>query len=117
MYYPSNREFSNGCYLLLPFSIGEYGWACTSDNQQMGVAPWDDVPESKGTHDDLYQPRYNGFMGLRDVQLHKVLRNWASNIEDGHWEVGKDGVIGGIERFEEADTEEYWEKYWVPPSW
>ncbi|GAB1195940.1 hypothetical protein APSETT444_005205 [Aspergillus pseudonomiae] len=115
--YPSNREFSNGCYLLLPFNIGQYGRACTSDNQQMGVDACDTVPKPKGMHDDLYQSGYNGFVDLRHVQLHKVLQNWASNIENGHWEVGEDGVVGGIERFQDADTEDHWEKYWVPPSW
>lgn len=50
-------------------------------------------------------------MDLRDVQIHKVLQNWASNIQSGHWEVGEGGVVGGIERFAEADTDEHWKKH------
>jgi hypothetical protein len=115
--YPSNSEFSNGCHLLLHFNIFEYGWACPSNKQQTGVTPWDDVPEPKGTHTDIYQSGFNGFVDLRDVQLHEALLNWASEIENGHWEVGEEGVVGGIERFKEADTEDHWEKYWMPPSW
>ena len=80
------------------------------NNQQMGVDPLDDVP-GRRTHGDLYQPRYNGFVDLRDVQIHKVLQNWASNIQSGHWEVGEGGVVGGIERFAEADTDEHWKKH------
>ena len=67
--------------------------------------------QAERTHGDLYQPRYNGFVDLRDVQIHKVLQNWASNIQSGHWEVGEAGVVGGIERFAEADTDEHWKKH------
>jgi hypothetical protein len=34
-------------------------------------------------------------------------------IENGHWEVGEDGVLGGIEKFKDADSEEKWNLYFV----
>jgi hypothetical protein len=51
------------------------------------------------------------------MQLHKVLLNWALMVENGHWEVGEDGVVDSIEKFKEADTKQNWRKYWIPPSW
>jgi hypothetical protein len=38
-------------------------------------------------------------------------------IEDGKWEVDADGVVGGIEKWEEADTEEHRTDYQLPMSW
>jgi hypothetical protein len=51
------------------------------------------------------------------VQIDKVLNNWADRVERGDWEVDEDGVVGGIDKFREADTEAHWQKYWIPPSW
>jgi hypothetical protein len=38
----------------------------------------------------------------RDAVLGEVLSRWTELIEDGTWEVGEDGVIGGIEMLNEA---------------
>jgi hypothetical protein len=38
------------------------------------------------------------------VQVHTVLLNWAERVELADWEANEDGVAGGIEKFEEADT-------------
>ncbi|KAJ0416713.1 hypothetical protein BJY00DRAFT_291011 [Aspergillus carlsbadensis] len=101
--------WSNGCTLRLPFSTGRNRKARLSNGQLIGVRD----------HNSLYQPGYvpNGMNCGHAVQIHKVLQSWAERVEQGHWEVGEDGVQGGIGKFREADTDEHWRKYWIPPSW
>jgi hypothetical protein len=38
-------------------------------------------------------------------------------IEDGKWEVDADVIVGGIEKWKEADIEEHWMDYQLPMSW
>jgi len=35
----------------------------------------------------------------------------------GEWEVGGEGVLGGIEKFKEADTDEHFFKYQLIVKW
>ncbi|KAE8307476.1 hypothetical protein BDV41DRAFT_584472 [Aspergillus transmontanensis] len=71
----------------------------------------------EGDDKSLYQSGLNGFGDRGMVQLDKVLLRWAQMVEDGEWEIGKDGVVDKIERFKDADTEMHWYKYCLPPSW
>jgi hypothetical protein len=104
-------QFGNSCRLILPFNIGGRGYARLSNGQKLQKAC--DV-----TSYELYQPgRESGFLEFHPVHLHKVLLNWAERVEAGDWEVGADGVVGGIGKFEEADTPEHWRKYQIPLSW
>lgn len=112
-----NQAFENACQLLLPFKLGSNGWARLSDHEVLGMTPWDDEPQPADVNSELYQSGYNGFFGLRDVQIHKVLLNWAERVECGHWTITWDGVEGGIEKFRKADTEADWQKYWLPLTW
>jgi hypothetical protein len=32
----------------------------------------------------------------------------------GDWLVGEEGIVGGIEKFKEADTKEHWKEYVIP---
>ena len=41
---------------------------------------------------------------------------WRELVETCVWKVGKDGVKGGIDQFEDADYET-WRHYWIPPGW
>ncbi|KAL4941850.1 hypothetical protein BDV06DRAFT_235798 [Aspergillus oleicola] len=110
--------WSNGCRLLLPFGIGANGWARESNGQPFGINFSSDSPKPSNTHLSLYQGgTTNGITNKHYVQIDKVLNNWAERVEVGDWEVTEDGVAGGIEKFREADTEEHWKKYWIPPSW
>ncbi|KAL4861185.1 hypothetical protein BDV12DRAFT_204261 [Aspergillus spectabilis] len=114
----SDFHFSNECRLELPFGIGANGWARQSSGQPLGydIDAWSPAPADCTW--DLYQSGDpTGFTGTRLVQIHKVLENWAERVERGDWEVNKKGVIGGSRKFREADTEEGWEKYWIPLSW
>ncbi|RDW67219.1 uncharacterized protein DSM5745_09085 [Aspergillus mulundensis] len=113
--------WSNGCRLFLPFGIGRQGWARFSNGQPLGLRDGDLDFEEARLYDDpgaLYQAGItNGITNAHLVVIDKVLNNWAERVEGGDWEVDGDGVRGGIEKFREADTEEHWEKYWIPPSW
>jgi uncharacterized protein YuzE len=51
------------------------------------------------------------------VQLRYVLGKWVEMIEEGKWEVDEHGVVGGIEKWREADTEEHFIDYMLPMSW
>lgn len=112
-----NQAFENSCRLLLPFKLGSNGWARLSDYEVLGMKPWDDEARPADVNSELYQSGYNGFLGRRDVQIHKVLLNWAQRVECGDWTVAWNGVESGIEKFHEADTEANWQKYWLPLSW
>lgn len=112
-----NHTFTNGCRLVLPFGIGAAGWARLSDHEGLYVQDWSDAPQPRDVCDNLYQSGYTGCGPQREVQLHKILNSWADRVETGDWVIGKDGVCGGIEKFQEADTPEGWKKYWVPLSW
>ena len=63
--------------------------------------------------DQLYQEDlfggYSGYLpwDLRSSYLHKVLESWAERVEMGDWQVDQDGIVGGIDKFKEADTGVY----------
>ncbi|KAL4952023.1 hypothetical protein BDW69DRAFT_201026 [Aspergillus filifer] len=110
--------YSNGCHLALPFAIGKKGHARKSNGEPFGKDNLGYKPDPRNEHAGLYQPGMtDGFGDYHDVQIDKVLRIWAERVERGDWDVDGDGVAGGIEKFREADTEEHWEEYWIPPSW
>lgn len=110
--------YSNGCHLTLPFGIGRKGHARKSNGEPFGRHDQDSEPEPRNEHAGLYQAGLtDGFGEYHYVQIDKVLRNWAERVERGDWDVDREGVVGGIDKFREADTEEHWEEYWIPPSW
>lgn len=73
--------------------------------------------EARDTFFDLYQPGYNPFVVGHPRQLFHVLKNWLAMVREGHWKVDADGIVGGIEEWRKADTEEHWGKYVVPFTW
>ncbi|KAL4966309.1 uncharacterized protein BDV14DRAFT_208294 [Aspergillus stella-maris] len=115
------RFWSNGCQLILPFGIGHAGWARHSTGEPFGVSNTDYLEEDPRPCDvncDLYQSgTTNGITNGHSVQIDRVLNNWADRVEKGDWEVDGQGVVGGIQKFKEADTEEHWHKYWIPLAW
>jgi hypothetical protein len=66
---------------------------------------------------ELYQLGFNPLIAAHDMQLKHVLWNWVAMVEEGKWEVDADGVVGGIEKWREADTEEHWSDYQLPMTW
>jgi hypothetical protein len=115
----NTNPFEDGCKLLLPFTIGENGWARTSDSALFGEEKHShsEVVEPTPTSWELFQLGFNHFIKNHDVQLKHVLWQWNDLVEAGLWEVDDNGVIGGIEKWKEADTEERWGNYQMSMSW
>jgi hypothetical protein len=116
---PADKDFpaesGNESRLLLPFSIGSNGFARSSNTIRFKR----DRPSVHGP-DQLYQMDnswgYSCYFprDSRSSYLHKVLENWAERVEMGDWLVGEEGIVGGIEKFKEADTKEHWKEYVIP---
>ncbi|KAJ5138557.1 uncharacterized protein N7515_003405 [Penicillium bovifimosum] len=111
-----NWESGNQSRLLLPFSIGRNGFARSSN----GI-PFKFIIDTETERpDQLYQSdTFSGYSGYlpwdsRSSYLHKVLESWAERVEMGDWQVDEDGVVGGIDKFKEADTKEHWREYFIP---
>ncbi|KAK6844433.1 hypothetical protein PG995_014543 [Apiospora arundinis] len=114
--------FEDGVKLVLPFGIGGRGWARTADGAKFGELTEDGIRtdaeiDGKDKFDSLFQLGYNPFVGAHEVRLVQVLRAWVKLVESGHWKVGPDGVLGGMEKWRDADTRWHWKKYVVPMSW
>jgi len=111
-----NWESGNRSRLLLPFEIGNNGFARSSN----GVPFTKDLRGVGSLSDQLYQSdSYSGYSGYlpwdsRSSYLHRVLDNWAERVEMGDWLVDHDGVVGGFDKFKEADTEGHWKEYVIP---
>jgi hypothetical protein len=55
------------------------------------------------------------YLGTPAARIYtKILESWAERVEMGDWQVDEDGVVGGIDKFKEADTEEHWREYFIP---
>jgi hypothetical protein len=112
MYNTKNMEKPDGCRLLLPYPITANQWARFGDGSLLG---------KDRQYDGLYQPGFNfvqsGEVGTENTRLALLFDNWTSMIENGHWEVGENGVLGGIEKFKEADTQEKWNLYFIERTW
>ncbi|KAH8665153.1 hypothetical protein BGZ60DRAFT_432398 [Tricladium varicosporioides] len=88
-----------GFRFVLPYGIGKNEFVRTSDGGRL-----DD-----GNFKDLYQHGAKALGG-----------DWTRAqrmVKEGKWEVDKDGVLGGIEKFKDADTIENWRDYWIEPDW
>jgi hypothetical protein len=109
--YHGTYPFEDGCKLILPFTLGSNVFARTSDGALIGEhvrrAGGDGVAEIKPKSADLYQLGFNHFIATHDIQLKYVLWKWLEMIEEGRWKVDGYGVVGGEEKWREADTEEH----------
>ncbi|EGR46640.1 uncharacterized protein TRIREDRAFT_109760 [Trichoderma reesei QM6a] len=114
------HPFEDGCVLILPYAIGEHGWARTSDGALFGEDTHARGPVAEpvaATGTALYQQGFNHFIRTHDVQLKHVLERWAEMVEGGKWAVDGEGVAGGVDKWREADTEEGWRDYQLPMAW
>jgi hypothetical protein len=115
------HPFEDGCKLVLPYPLGDNKCARTSDNAIVGeiVHAQGDLTHRKvkPTSMSLYQLGYNHFIESHDVQLKHVLWKWADMVKEGKWEVDAQGVVGGMEKWKEADTEDVWQDYRLPLRW
>ena len=90
--------FEDGCRLVLPFPLGQNGFARTADG----------APLSDGVNDghaELYQIGYNPFILDHPSQMLAVLLQFKGHVRDGLWNVDADGVEGNADVFRQADTD------------
>ena len=118
----SNHAWEDSCHILLPFEIGCNGFARTSDGDSLGHDHVDRTTVSpdikpKNTNSELYQPGYRPFTEAYGVRLVSIFESWKQMVKEGDWEVNTEGVLDGIEKFKDADTEEHWWKFQIPLTW
>lgn len=68
-------------------------------------------------HNGLYALGYNHFINAWGTRIQSIFENWAGMVERGDWLVEENGVVGGIEKYHDADTEEHWRKYVLHLTW
>ena len=113
-----DHEFEDACCLYLPFEIDANGFARLADDSFIGEdRESKGAAGSNGRMNELYQLGYNHFVPAHGPQLGDILHLWQSLIWMGEWEVGEEGVLGGIEKFKEADTDEHYHKYQLFVKW
>ncbi|RDW80291.1 hypothetical protein BP6252_04929 [Coleophoma cylindrospora] len=114
----AHHTFEDTCRLYLPFEIGANGFARHTDDSLIGEDQESrGIATPNGRNNELYQPGYCHFIPWHGPQLGDVLEQWSNMVGLGEWEVGADGVLGGIEKFKEADTEEHSYKYQIFTRW
>jgi hypothetical protein len=113
---PGSVVSRDSCALVLPYAIGKNGHARTGDEaffDENHDRTKRDIPKPGNSFDSLYQPGYNHIDPGALVQVERVFKRWLFMIQEGHWEVGPEGVKGGIEKWREADTEDNWKYYQI----
>ena len=111
------HAFEDAVKLVLPFGVGGNGFARMSDGLQIADQRYSENSSCGDRYTDLYQQGWNPFIEMHQVRLVKVLESWKGMVERGDWKVGAKGVIGTIETFNEADTENGWRKFVIPIGW
>jgi hypothetical protein len=101
-----NAERPCGCKLLLPFGLTPHRWVRYGDGNQL---------EEWFEYEGLFNPGWPIFPSDNPftLRLELLLMHWTYMIENELREVGETGVLGGIEKFKEANTEEKWAYYWI----
>ncbi|KAF8847580.1 hypothetical protein BDZ45DRAFT_699092 [Acephala macrosclerotiorum] len=96
-------DFDDSCRLLLPRSIIDREGDETEHHAKStdGFALEDG--DGEGLAAGLYQTSCNPFILRHEVELFRVLEHWVGMVESGRWEVGVEGVSGGIEKWKQAD--------------
>ncbi|CAG8363368.1 unnamed protein product [Penicillium salamii] len=101
-----------GFHLLLPFALRP------NLADENGARRSDGTLVPSGSFTQLFQHGvFHPFGGEHRAQrLERLFDRWTELIESGVWNVGDDGVEGGIDMFRNADHGA-WEDYWISPSW
>lgn len=115
----SMHPYEDGVKLLLPFTLGSNKCARRSDNSLVGEAVFEQGPEAPNQprSSELYQSGFNAYITSHDVQLRHVLVRWRDMVVQGKWQVDEEGVMGGIEKWKEADAEATWKDYVLHRTW
>lgn len=113
----SDHVFEDSCILCLPFEVGANGFARHADDSLIGDDQEGSEASPNGRRNDLYRLGYNHCGPAHGPQLGDILHLWQNLVGAGEWEVGEEGVLGGIDKFKEADTEEHCEEYQIFVKW
>ena len=109
---PTNhRSLEDGISFVLPYAIG--GKGCAKRDDGTNFADEKDGP-GIDSYTELYQPGRRALEDFQAQSLAGVLESWLGMVERGDWKVDENGVVGDVETWREADTEEGWRKYVVP---
>ncbi|OBT73446.1 hypothetical protein VF21_07302 [Pseudogymnoascus sp. 05NY08] len=111
------HEFEDGCRLFLPFEIGTIGFARLTDDTLVGENLESGQASHCGRSNELYQTGHNHYIPSHEPQLGDILNLWQSLVQAGLWEVEEEGVVGGIEKFKEADTADGSHMYQLNVKW
>ncbi|CAK3879677.1 Hypothetical predicted protein [Lecanosticta acicola] len=108
------RDHQGTCVLSLPFDLGD-GYSRFNDGPAISSRA---AKDWEPANSQLYQAYFNPFITRHHIQLYLILESWAHMVEAGHWDVDEHGVVGGVEKFREADeSAEMAERYSVPLHW
>lgn len=100
-----------GFRLLLPFEFRPEFW------DKEGARKSDGSFVSRGSVSELFQHGYHPFGGeWRAQRFERLMDRWRELVESGVWKVGKNGVKGGIDKFQDAN-DGAWRDYWISPGW
>jgi hypothetical protein len=100
--YISPGDTEDGIKLLLPAHVEGDGFARMSDGSEARL------------REDVYGIGFTPFKGSGNASLLEVLTHWLGMVESGAWEVDETGVVGGIEKWRDADVEETAGEYVLP---
>jgi len=93
--------WEDGVALILPYNVGgRDSWARMADQKPL--------PER---NDSLYQIGWNPFIARHPPQLLAILVLWYENLQSGKWDMDRDGIMGGMEKYREANLEEHCMEY------
>lgn len=111
-------DFDDACRLLLPrHVIGREGEETEHHAKSTDGFILEDS-DGEGLAAGLYQTSCNPFIPRHEVELFRVLEHWVQMVRSGRWEVGAEGVSGGIEKWKEADeSDDGSELYQLDLTW
>lgn len=105
---PDDGAFDDACRFLLPRHIIDRHadtepepkhYARSTDGFVLEARDGDSESLAAG----LYQTSCNPFIPRHEVELFRVLESWVGMVVSRAWEVGSEGVVGGVERWRDAD--------------
>ncbi|RFU30349.1 hypothetical protein B7463_g5997, partial [Scytalidium lignicola] len=109
-------DFDDACLLLFPKVMAAGGESEHHLRSTDGFVLGDQDDSSLIT--GLYQTRCNPFIPSHNVELFRILENWVQLVESGIWEVDECGIVGGIEKWKEAnERQEIAKHYRIESTW
>ncbi|KAI4950244.1 hypothetical protein J4E91_004900 [Alternaria rosae] len=105
------RRLEDGISFVLPYAIG--GKGCARRGDGMNFAGGKDG-RGEDSYTELYQPGRRPLEDFQAQSLVGLLESWLGMVERGDWGVDENGVVGDMDTWKEADTEEGWRKHVIP---